>query len=85
MALNSFEFWSFVIALCTVGLVYLLSDIVREAINEAEWDSHKFAWGDRQRRAPAPVAPWARHELLCAAVMLADIAIIKAIVSAYAN
>lgn len=73
----SAEYWGFIIALCTLGIVYIVSDMLHEAAREAR---PAYQWGQKQRK-PAKEATWARHELLAAATFLADFCILKAILT----
>lgn len=69
------EYWGFIIALCTVGIIYLVCDILRE---ESRDNLPAYHWGEKQRHSSQCVI-WARHDLLAAAVFLADFVILKTI------
>jgi len=65
------EFWSSVIALCTVGLFYFLRDVLDEwrgEETEAPW-----RWGDKARRRRPPATWWASHLTLAPLTFLAVI------------
>lgn len=57
LGLTSQEFWASVIALCAVGLMFLMQDAARDdsAKNDAPW-----RWGDSYRRPKKP-ATWGNH------------------------
>lgn len=61
------EFWGFVIALCTLGVLYFGGEIVREWHKEMR---AAYRWGETPRRAP-PEVHWAcSHEFLACCVAL---------------
>lgn len=59
-----------VIALTTIGLIYLLRDLLDEAADEARGP---WRQGDKPRRPRAP-ATWAPHEL-CASLTFLSLAV----------
>jgi hypothetical protein len=77
--LSGQEFWVAVIAICIPALLYLLRDCVEEFRLEDEV-SKPWQWGDKVRRSK-DVAIWFPHEIGLIFVCLADVAILKALLS----
>lgn len=67
MTLSFHEFWTAVIPLCLVGLIYLGGEAIRDEFkisNDKPW-----RWGDARRRAPQE-ATWGSHTALGVATAL---------------
>lgn len=71
------EYWGFIIALCTVGILYIVSDMLHESAREMR---PAYQWGEKQRKPPKE-ATWARHDLLAAVTFLADFVILKTVLA----
>lgn len=73
IGLSSFEFWGFAIAALGGGLVYVLSDIIRDAARE----DYRGDPLNIRRPRPAPPATWGDHKNLgiaCAVFVLSFLA-----------
>jgi hypothetical protein len=73
------EFWIAVIAICIPALAYLLRDCVEESNKEDEF-SKPWQWGDKARHNK-DVAVWFPHEIGLIFVCLADLAILKVLLT----
>ena len=77
--LSGQEFWVAVIAICIPALIYLLRDCVDEFAREDEF-SKPWRWGDNARRCDN-VEIWFPHEIGLIFVCLADLAILKVLLT----
>ncbi len=77
IGLDQREFWTAVISLCVVGLLFFGRDVLDEAA--AADDARAWRVGDKPRRPRAP-ATWARHELLGAATALGVAVALRAMI-----
>ena len=79
MTLSAHEFWVAVIALCIPWLLYLLRDCIDEACRE-DMVNTKWRWGDKERRS-SNVDVWFSHEIGLIIACLADLAILRALLT----
>lgn len=79
MVLSAQEFWTAVIAICLPILIYLLRDCAEEYLRE-DIGRTQWKWGDKARRCSGG-AVWFPHEVGLIVTCLADLAILKALLS----
>lgn len=67
MTLSANEFWTSVIGVCVVGLIYFGGETLRDDIKIS--NTKPWRWGDARRRAPSE-ATWGTHTALSVATVM---------------